>query len=142
MPAPRPCDAKRSGPAARPSGPAPQSRYRHRVSVTTNTTPPQERAPAWTLAVYPGSFDPITLGHVDVVTRARTVFDQVVVGVAHNAAKRGRHLFGLDERLELARASLAHLSGVEVDVVPGLLADYCRERGAGAIVKEIGRAHV
>ena len=88
-----------------------------------------------TLAVYPGTFDPITLGHVDVVTRARTVFDRVVVGVAHNAAKRGRHLFGLDERLELARASLAHLSGVEVDVVPGLLADYCRERGAGAIVK-------
>ena len=88
-----------------------------------------------TLAVYPGTFDPITLGHVDVVTRARTVFDRVVVGVAHNAAKRGRHLFDLDERLELARASLAHLSGVEVDVVPGLLADYCRERGAGAIVK-------
>ena len=71
-----------------------------------------------TLAVYPGTFDPITLGHVDVVTRARTVFDRVVVGVAHNAAKRGRHLFDLDERLELARASLAHLSGVEVDVVP------------------------
>ena len=87
------------------------------------------------LAVYPGTFDPITLGHVDVVTRARTVFDRVVVGVAHNAAKRGRHLFGLDERLELARASLAHLSGVEVDVVPGLLADYCRGRGASAIIK-------
>ena len=88
-----------------------------------------------TLAVYPGTFDPITLGHVDVVTRARTLFDRVVVGVAHNAAKRGRHLFGLDERLELARASLAHLSGVEVDAVPGLLADYCRGRGANAIIK-------
>ena len=70
-----------------------------------------------TLAVYPGTFD------------------RVVVGVAHNAAKRGRHLFDLDERLELARACLAHLSGVDVDVVPGLLADYCRERGAEAIVK-------
>ena len=85
-----------------------------------------------TLAVYLGTFDPITLGHVDVVTHAHTVFDRVVVGIAHNAAKHGRHLFDLDKRLELARASLAHLSGVEVDVVPGLLADYCRERGAGS----------
>lgn len=135
MPAPRPCDAKRSGPAARPSGPAPQSRYRHRVSVTTSTTPPQERAPARTLAVYPGSFDPITLGHVDVVTRALTLFDRVVVGVAHNPAKAGRHLLGAEERAELARRSLAHLAGVEVELVPGLLADYCRARGATAIVK-------
>lgn len=92
------------------------------------------------LAVYPGTFDPITLGHVDVVTRACTVFDEVVLGVAHNAAKAGRHLFDIDTRLELACSSLAHLPGVSVEVVPGLLADFCRERGAIAIVKGLRNA--
>ena len=87
------------------------------------------------LAVYPGTFDPITLGHVDVVTRACTIFDEVVLGVAHNAAKAGQHLFDLDTRLALARTSLAHLHGVRVEVVPGLLADFCRDHGASAIVK-------
>ncbi len=87
------------------------------------------------LAVYPGTFDPLTLGHVDVVTRACTIFDRVVLGVAHNAAKAGQHLFDLDTRLALARTSLAHLHGVRVEVVPGLLADFCRDHGASAIVK-------
>lgn len=87
------------------------------------------------LAVYPGTFDPITLGHVDVVERALTMFDEVIVAVAQNAAKAGRQLFGADERVRLARESLAHLPAVRVDVVPGLLATYCRDRGASAIVK-------
>ncbi|MGK2348771.1 pantetheine-phosphate adenylyltransferase [Actinomyces sp. W5033] len=99
------------------------------------TSPPPAAPGARRLAVYPGSFDPITLGHVDVVTRALTIFDRVVVAVAHNAAKSGRHLLGVEERVELARHSLAHLEGVEVELVPGLLADYCRSRGATAIVK-------
>lgn len=85
------------------------------------------------LAVCPGSFDPITLGHVDVVRRAATMFDEVVVGVARNAAKR--YLFDESERLELARAALADLPGVRVDVIDGLLASYCRDLGADAIVK-------
>ena len=87
------------------------------------------------LAVYPGSFDPLTLGHVDIVARATTLFDVVVIGVAHNAAKAGRHLLDVEERLALARTSTSHLPGVEVDLVPGLLADYCRQRGASAIIK-------
>ena len=87
------------------------------------------------LAVYPGSFDPLTLGHVDIASRATTLFDVVVIGVAHNAAKAGRHLLDVEERLALARASTSHLPGVEVDIVPGLLADYCRQRGASAIIK-------
>ena len=87
------------------------------------------------LAVYPGSFDPLTLGHVDIASRATTLFDVVVIGVAHNAAKAGRHLFDVEERLALARTSTSHLPGVEVDLVPGLLADYCRQRGASAIIK-------
>ncbi|QPL06634.1 pantetheine-phosphate adenylyltransferase [Actinomyces respiraculi] len=99
------------------------------------TTPPPAVPGARTLAVYPGSFDPITLGHVDVVARALTLFDRVVVVVAHNAAKAGRHLLSVEERVDLARRSLAHLEGVEVDVVDGLVVDYCRSRGATAIVK-------
>ena len=87
------------------------------------------------LAVYPGSFDPLTLGHVDIVARATTLFDVVVIGIAHNAAKAGRHLLDVEERLSLARASTSRLPGVEVDLVPGLLADYCRQRGATAIIK-------
>lgn len=87
------------------------------------------------LAVYPGSFDPLTLGHVDIASRATTLFDVVVIGVAHNAAKAGRHLLDVEERLALVRTSTSHLPGVEVDLVPGLLADYCRQRGASAIIK-------
>lgn len=88
-----------------------------------------------TLVVYPGSFDPITLGHLDVAARAATLFDRVVLAVARNADKAGRYLFDDAARARLAAASLAHLPGVEVAVVPGLLADYCRQVGATAIVK-------
>ena len=84
------------------------------------------------LAVYPGTFDPITLGHVDIVRRASTMFDRIVLGIAQNAAKASGHLFDLDTRAALARRALADLPGAEVDVVPGLLADYCRDRGADA----------
>ena len=87
------------------------------------------------LAVYPGTFDPITLGHVDVVRRASTVFDRVVLAIARNAAKESGHLFDLDTRVVLARRALGNLPGAEVDIVPGLLADYCRARGADAVVK-------
>ena len=84
------------------------------------------------LAVCPGSFDPVTLGHLDVVRRARGMFDEVVLAVAHNSAKRS--LFDLDERVRLARESTADLD-VRVDVVDGLLADYCTRVGASAVVK-------
>lgn len=93
-----------------------------------------------TTVVCPGSFDPITLGHLDVVRRATTMFDEVVVGVAKNPGKSG--LLDLETRARLVRASLdegAHehpaLSGVRVAVVPGLLVDFCREIGAAAVVK-------
>ena len=87
------------------------------------------------LAVYPGSFDPLTLGHVDIAARAATLFDIVVIGIAHNAVKAGHHLLDVHERLRLTREATTHLPGVEVDIVPGLLADYCGRRGANAIIK-------
>lgn len=85
------------------------------------------------IGVCPGSYDPITFGHVDVVRRARTMFDEVIVGVARNQSKR--YLFDGPERVALARQSLAGIDGVRVEEVPGLLADFVREMGASAIVK-------
>jgi pantetheine-phosphate adenylyltransferase len=86
-----------------------------------------------TIAVCPGSFDPLTLGHVDVVRRARSMFDEVIVGVARNSSKSA--LLDVDTRVALARAALADDDGVRVEVVDGLLADFVREVGASALVK-------
>lgn len=85
------------------------------------------------LAVFPGSFDPFTLGHLDVARRAARLFETVVIGVAVNSSKRP--LLDVDARLELARAATADLLGVRVEPVPGLLVDFCRDAGADAIVK-------
>ena len=83
--------------------------------------------------VCPGSFDPVTLGHVDVIRRAAALFDEVVVAVGVNASKA--RLFSPRERIELLREVLADLPTVSVDGFTGLLTDYCRERGATAVVK-------
>lgn len=85
------------------------------------------------IGVCPGSYDPITFGHVDVVRRARSVFDEVIVGVARNQSKR--YLFDDEERLELARQAVSGIGGVRVEFVPGLLADFVRHVGGSAIVK-------
>ena len=88
------------------------------------------------LAVCPGSYDPVTNGHIDVIRRATTLFDEVVVAVLANPAKAG--LFSLEERVDLLRASLPDLPGVRVDgVLGGLLVDYTRSVGAGAVVKGV-----
>ncbi|CAN5285100.1 pantetheine-phosphate adenylyltransferase [soil metagenome] len=84
-------------------------------------------------AVCPGSFDPITLGHIDIVRRAASLFDEVVVGVARNSSKAA--LLSFDVRVELARAALAEVPGVRVEQVTGLLAEFVRSVGAVAIVK-------
>ncbi|MCL2089660.1 MAG: pantetheine-phosphate adenylyltransferase [Micrococcales bacterium] len=87
------------------------------------------------IAVCPGSFDPITNGHVDVVRRALTMFDEVVVAVATNAAKAP--LLSAALRVELAAAAVRGLTGARVALVPGLLADFLRQVGASAVVKGI-----
>ena len=86
-----------------------------------------------TVAVCPGSFDPFTLGHLDVVRRAAALFDQVVVGVAQNSTKSA--LLDAPTRAALARDATAGIAGVRVEIVPGLLVDFCRAVGAAAIVK-------
>ncbi len=85
------------------------------------------------LAICPGSFDPVTKGHLDVIQRAARLFDQVVVLVAVNSEKHG--MFTAEERCALLRRVTAHLPNVEVAAYSGLLADYARERKAAAIVK-------
>ncbi|WP_169164926.1 pantetheine-phosphate adenylyltransferase [Cellulomonas taurus] len=88
-----------------------------------------------TIAVCPGSYDPVTLGHLDVFRRARAVADQVVVLVAHNAAKRP--LLSVETRVELIRAAVADLDGVRVQATSGLLAETLRELRADLVVKGI-----
>ena len=84
-------------------------------------------------AIYPGSFDPLTNGHLDVIERAVKLFDHVVVAVARNESKQP--LFTMDERLELVRESVRHLRNVEVDSFSSLLVDYVEQRSAQAIVR-------
>ena len=86
-----------------------------------------------TRAVYPGTFDPITNGHEDLVQRASRLFDEVVVGVAHSQAKRP--FFSLDERLEIARQVLAPYKNVKVCPFSGLLSDFLKEQDASVILR-------
>lgn len=83
--------------------------------------------------VFPGSFDPVTLGHVDIAVRARGLFDHVVIAVAHNSRKSP--LLDVDTRVKLATHAVAHLDGIEVQPASGLLVDFCASVGAVAIVK-------
>jgi pantetheine-phosphate adenylyltransferase len=86
-----------------------------------------------TTAVCPGSFDPVTHGHLDIVARAAKLFDEVTVAVLVNPGKSG--LFSVDERVAMLREVTANLSGVTIEAFEGLLVDFCRERGIAAIVK-------
>jgi pantetheine-phosphate adenylyltransferase len=85
--------------------------------------------------VVPGSFDPVTNGHLDIVTRASAMFDEVVVAVGTNTAKGG--LVPVAERLDLLREVCAELPNVAVASFAGLLVDFCRERQAGAVVRGV-----
>jgi len=85
------------------------------------------------LAICPGSFDPITNGHLDVIQRAARLFDRVIVAVAASEPKGP--LFTLPERLDLVRRAVGHLPNVEAESFAGLLVDYVRQRGAQAVVR-------
>ena len=86
-----------------------------------------------TLAVYPGSFDPLTNGHVDIISRGAKMFDRIIVAILVNAEKAP--LFSMDERVEIARVVFASLPSVEVDTFDGLLVDYVARRRAQVIVR-------
>lgn len=84
-------------------------------------------------AVYPGSFDPVTYGHIDVLERAIGIFDRVIVTIARNSSKSP--LFSTAQRVDLLRDAVAHLPNVEVDTFDGLIVDYARSRNAVALVR-------
>ncbi len=85
------------------------------------------------IAVYPGSFDPITNGHVDIIERASRVFDKVIVGVLRNRNKEP--LFSASERVKLAELATEHLENVSVESFDGLLVEFARQHKAAVIIK-------
>jgi pantetheine-phosphate adenylyltransferase len=85
------------------------------------------------LAVYPGSFDPVTNGHIDILEKTSKIFDKIIVAVVHNVSKNA--LFTLDERVTLIKESTKHLDNIEVECFSGLLANYLSEKNACAIIR-------
>jgi pantetheine-phosphate adenylyltransferase len=86
-------------------------------------------------AVCPGSYDPVTNGHLDIIGRSARVFDHVVVGIVGNAPRKAEHMFSADERKAFIEEATAHLDNVEVAIFRNLLVEFARQRGATAIVK-------
>ena len=85
------------------------------------------------VAIYPGSFDPVTNGHIDIVERGLRIFDKIVVAILHNPNKKA--LFTIEERLDMLQDCLKEFSNVEVDTFDGLLVDYACKRKAQAILR-------
>ncbi|OGL44393.1 MAG: pantetheine-phosphate adenylyltransferase [Candidatus Schekmanbacteria bacterium RBG_16_38_11] len=84
-------------------------------------------------AVYPGSFDPITNGHIDIIKRGLAIFDEVIVAIAKNSEKKP--LFAVKERVKIIREIAKGLKGIRVDVFDGLLVDYVKSVGAKAVIR-------
>ena len=87
------------------------------------------------IAIYPGSFDPVTIGHLDIIKRSAKLFDKVIVVVMSNYRKKNSTIFSVEERKALVEKCTADIPNVQVDSYMGLLADYARQKNASAIVK-------
>lgn len=87
------------------------------------------------IAVYPGSFDPVTSGHLDIIRRSAKLFDRIIVVVMSNYRKMGSYAFTVEERTELLKKCTRDIPNVSVDSYMGLLADYTKQQGAVAIIK-------
>ena len=86
------------------------------------------------VAVYPGTFDPITMGHLDIIERALTIYDRLIIAVAQNPTKKP--LFSLEERIQMIRDCFPGTDGrIQIDAVDGLIVDYAYRKGAKAIVR-------
>lgn len=103
--------------------------------MNNNSSPPPETIPISRTAVYPGTFDPITNGHIDIIKRGLSMFDKIVVTIAENSQKRP--LFSLQERIDLIKQSFnGGLSDrVEVDYTDGLIVDYAMKKDASTIIR-------
>ena len=84
-------------------------------------------------AIYPGSFDPVTYGHLDIVRRAARMFDRVVVVVMNNSSKQS--LFSVDERVKMLQTAVSHIKNVYVDVHDGLMINYCKEKEVRIVIR-------
>jgi pantetheine-phosphate adenylyltransferase len=93
----------------------------------------KNRSPNRRIAIYPGSFDPLTNGHMDVIQRALEIFDEVIVAILRNPAKK--YLFSVQERLEMIQQSFNGNDALKVDAFDGLLVDYARMKHAVAIIR-------
>ena len=91
------------------------------------------------IALCPGSFDPITLGHLNIIRRASKIFDEVIVCVAHNAMKSSP-MFTIEEKVEMAKKATAKYKNVRVEVIEGLIAEYARKYEGAVIVKGLRAA--
>ena len=85
------------------------------------------------VAIYPGSFDPVTNGHLDILERGLNIFDKIIVAVMHNPVKE--YLFTVEERFEMLSITLKNVKNVEIDTFDGLLVDYAAQRKAQAILR-------
>ena len=85
------------------------------------------------IAIYPGSFDPITYGHLDILKNAAGIFDKVIIAVAHNGAKSG--FLSIEERVELIKKSITDIENAEVDTFDGLTIEYAKKRGANVLIR-------
>ncbi len=83
--------------------------------------------------IYPGSFDPMTFGHLDIIDRASKIFDEVIIGVLNNSAKSC--LFSIDERIAMARQLTSKYPNVKVDTFDGLLVDFAQEKGVNIVIR-------
>lgn len=86
-----------------------------------------------TIAIYPGSFDPITNGHLDILKSGSEIFDKVIIAVSYNVNKKG--FLTIDERVDLIKKSVSHLSNVEVDSFQGLTVEYAKKKGADVLLR-------
>ena len=87
------------------------------------------------IAVYPGSFDPVTSGHLDIIRRSAKLFDKIIVVVMSNYRKIGSYAFTVDERVDFIKRCTKDIPNVSVDSYMGLLADYAKQKNAAAVVK-------
>ena len=85
------------------------------------------------VAVFPGSFDPITLGHYDIVERAAPLFDKIIIAIGQNSQKK--YMFSLEKRMDFIRKATEHFANVEVDFFEGLTVDYCLKKNAQFIIR-------
>jgi pantetheine-phosphate adenylyltransferase len=87
------------------------------------------------IAIYPGSFDPVTNGHLDIIKRGLTIFDKIIVTILCNPTKMKSSLFSIEERVKMLKESLSSFKNIEIDSYSGLLVDYAVKRDAAAILR-------